>query len=435
MTTGVNPGKHGIFSFFEVGEGSVRTVNSTGKKWPSIWHLLSTKRKRVIVVNVPVTFPPDPVNGILITDMLTPAGATVFTYPDFMSKVLLRKGHNIGLPFRAGEGIPRDTNLSELSDSISQRFELFEWLLTQFDWDFSMIVFNEIDYAHHLFAPPAILELTRLYQEFDRGLSSLLGVIPRSDTTIFVVSDHGFNRATRAFRVNDWLSQIGLLHQNQTRKLSSRSFQIVADLGLRNRYVSELAHAAKRRTGKRFTKFMDKSVLLEEETVNGLRSVTVQPHKYVLLHDNAQNFSSEKLLSVVREQASRLVDESTGEKPIVEVLSRERLYNGMASVRAPDMVLKLKENYMACERMFGTKRLFHPINATVHEPEGILIVAGKGISSNATFGSPPMVWDIAPTVLHLLGVKNANGMDGRFMSEILIETPSRESEILPTVAS
>ena len=96
--TGMNPGKHGLFDFVKRAPNSywLRPVNRSHIRSASLWKLLSSEGKRVVVVNVPMTYPPEQVNGILITGLGTPAYKT-FTYPEDLSQVLVDRGYQADL--------------------------------------------------------------------------------------------------------------------------------------------------------------------------------------------------------------------------------------------------------------------------------------------------------------------------------------------------
>src|ERR1051325_3108768 len=81
--TGKNPGKHGIFEFVMREQGSSRqlAVNASLRQGRAIWDILSAAGQRVIVHNFPCTYPPRPLNGLLIADFMTPRGRRDFTYP------------------------------------------------------------------------------------------------------------------------------------------------------------------------------------------------------------------------------------------------------------------------------------------------------------------------------------------------------------------
>src|SRR5215813_7185109 len=81
--TGKNPGKHGIFEFVRLDQGSKRelAVNASFREGAAIWDLLSDSGRRVIVHNFPCTYPPRALNGLMIADFMTPRGRRDFTYP------------------------------------------------------------------------------------------------------------------------------------------------------------------------------------------------------------------------------------------------------------------------------------------------------------------------------------------------------------------
>ena len=66
--TGVNPGKHNIFGFIDRDPATYKQFIPTSyhMKAKTLWEVLSDAGRRVIVVNVPVTYPPRTVNGILV---------------------------------------------------------------------------------------------------------------------------------------------------------------------------------------------------------------------------------------------------------------------------------------------------------------------------------------------------------------------------------
>lgn len=68
--TGVNPAKHNIFEFFISKGYGIRLTNATDRKAKAVWELLSEKGLKVIVINVPMTYPPDRVNGIMISGIV-----------------------------------------------------------------------------------------------------------------------------------------------------------------------------------------------------------------------------------------------------------------------------------------------------------------------------------------------------------------------------
>ncbi len=127
MITGVNLAKHGIYAFVhrERATGRLQVINATHLRAERIWDILGRHGRQVVVINVPITYPPSQVNGMLVSGMLTPDLNRTFTYPPELGKELLAKvpGYTITvdraayLPGSKGE----DLFLTELARSIEKR--------------------------------------------------------------------------------------------------------------------------------------------------------------------------------------------------------------------------------------------------------------------------------------------------------------------------
>ena len=91
--TGKNPGKHGIFDFVIHRPGSYELVYTNGglRRGKTFWKVLSEADKRVVVFNVPMTYPPESVNGVLISGFDAPGVNSTFTYPSKLFQEI--KGH------------------------------------------------------------------------------------------------------------------------------------------------------------------------------------------------------------------------------------------------------------------------------------------------------------------------------------------------------
>jgi predicted AlkP superfamily phosphohydrolase/phosphomutase len=84
MVTGLNPGKHGIFWFTEdVPETyEYRFINGSFRKGKAFWRILSEEGQRVGIMNVPVSYPAEPVNGVFVSGIDSPsADDPRFTHP------------------------------------------------------------------------------------------------------------------------------------------------------------------------------------------------------------------------------------------------------------------------------------------------------------------------------------------------------------------
>src|SRR5205809_5458201 len=78
----------------EYGNARNARVQTKRKGGKAIWNILSEYGKQVLVVNVPATYPPEPVNGIMISGYMTPGTAVDFTYPTSFKEELFRVAPN-----------------------------------------------------------------------------------------------------------------------------------------------------------------------------------------------------------------------------------------------------------------------------------------------------------------------------------------------------
>ena len=81
--TGKNPGKTNIFDFLyrEKDSYNFHPNNSCRREGKEIWEILSEAGKKVVVCNIPVTYPVKKVNGCMISGFMTPYLARDYAHP------------------------------------------------------------------------------------------------------------------------------------------------------------------------------------------------------------------------------------------------------------------------------------------------------------------------------------------------------------------
>src|SRR5207244_7038058 len=139
ISTGMKPAAHGVYDFWEYDEqqepGTLRQahIQTHRKGRKAIWNILSEYGKRVLVMNVPVTYPPEAVNGIMISGYMTQSSNVDFTYPSSFKEELYRvvPEYQIDLDLRSFWRKPRAMEL--LIDATlrmtERRIELITYLL------------------------------------------------------------------------------------------------------------------------------------------------------------------------------------------------------------------------------------------------------------------------------------------------------------------
>lgn len=226
MMSGLDPGTLGCYGFQyhdERGYGPGRLSTSDTIRAPRVWDRLSTAGKRVCVLGVPQTYPPYPVNGVMVSGLLTPDSSAEFTHPTELKAELT---HNAGDYIIDAENFrtnDKDALLDRIRALMNNRFDVAEYLLSRERWDFFMMVDMSIDRLHHAFwrywdadhpqfdgGRRYAESVPRHYEEVDARIGRLLDRID-DDTTVFVVSDHGARALHGGFCINQWLVERGYL--------------------------------------------------------------------------------------------------------------------------------------------------------------------------------------------------------------------------------
>jgi predicted AlkP superfamily phosphohydrolase/phosphomutase len=83
MFTGVNPGKHSIFSFTcrNADRTKPHTASLLEVQSPTLWELIGSAGYRAGVMNVPITFPAQPLNGFMVSGFPAPGGCPQVVWP------------------------------------------------------------------------------------------------------------------------------------------------------------------------------------------------------------------------------------------------------------------------------------------------------------------------------------------------------------------
>ena len=145
--TGANPGKHGVFDFTRRLPGSYQIgfVSSRQRRLPTIWRLLSDAGRRVAVLGVPTTYPPEPLNGIMVGGFDSPVATGIdgsFVYPrSFYDEMRAAVGTYAFADFqelRIGPGW-HAAALPKLRAGIETKRALAEYVLGRETWDCFMV--------------------------------------------------------------------------------------------------------------------------------------------------------------------------------------------------------------------------------------------------------------------------------------------------------
>lgn len=458
--TGTNPGKHGLYDFVGRRKGSYQTwlSNASYRSEASLWNLLSEAGRRVTVFNVPLTYPIEPVNGLFVSGLLTPAGATDATWPPELLRDILDRvpSFNFSPPgvFSPGEELGFVQSITDLNRSTLQ---VARYLMGRRPWDFFMAVFMGVDIVGHFLwkqmvegaladpqaQTPAQARLSNAildaYRQVDASLSELIEAAGPG-VHVIVMSDHGFGSLERYIHINAWLREEGYLRLKRTPMTALK--RGMYRLGINPITVYETLRRAglgerMRRAGRRQSKLTPELLrrgFLSFSDVDWARtrlySIGFSGPLYLNLKGRepagtvSPGTEAEDLLGEVTERLRAMRNPETGEPLVGEIYRREQLYTGPRSEEGPDLVFLPRDMKNGSFGLleFGSNRWFTRASdrTGTHRMDGILLMTGPGIRRGAKLDESSIT-DIAPTVLALMGVPIPSAMDGHVLEKAMSE--------------
>jgi len=457
FATGKNPGKHGVFDFIRPMGGRFELVNASSFRTPTLWQILSQAGRTVGVMNVPVTYPPAPVNGFVIGGMLSPMSGD-FTYPsDLLDRYANRmKPYRIAPHVQYKEGNEAEF-AADLLEVVERRGEYALQLMADYPYDFLMFHFQATDWIQHAFwkfidpahpryDPQAAARfgpsLKQIYQRVDDFIGQMLDRLT-DDTTLVVLSDHGFGPLHYVVNLNLFLLEQGLLKlkRGAWTRLKTGLFRagltpasiwhLIERAGLQN-YVWQVSKSTRNQVVSKFLSFDD---------VDWSRTLAYSIGHVGQIYINLRGREPEGIVEpgeeykAVRQQViealQHLRHPQTGQSLVDKIIPGNQVAHGPYASQSPDLHLVLDGYRSIAFPLFATDN--HIVTRQIrgdsgcHRLHGIFITWGAGIRSNETVGDARIL-DLAPTILHLMGLPVPDDMDGRVLSEALTLTHPVEYE-------
>jgi predicted AlkP superfamily phosphohydrolase/phosphomutase len=409
MMSSKDPGTLGYYGFRNRADRSyerMTTATSLVVKEPLLWDFLGLADKKVILIGIPQTYPTRPVNGLMITDFLTPSVESNYTYPPELKAEIA--GWPDVHPYEFDVNDFRTPDKRKIRDSLvrmtDKRFALARRLMTGNPWDFFMMVemgtdrvhhafWQYMDPAHHRYEPGNPFEsvIVDYYEHVDRKIGELLEVIPKG-AYVFVVSDHGAQCMDGGVALNEWLVQQGYLVLHEYPSAPSRLE------GLRVDWAKTTAWGSGGYYGRVFL--------------------------------NVQGREPQGLIPVDQYEATRdklaAALEALGDpegRPIgTRVLKPEKLYKTVRGAAPPDLFVYFGDLRWRSVGTVGTGQIHTFENDTGpddanHAPEGMLIATGPGIEPLGPIDGMQLM-DVTPTVLRLFGLDAPDDLQGRVIAPI-----------------
>ncbi len=417
--TGLNPGKLGVFNFIK-SDGKPVTFRDISA--PAIWDIAGMSGHRSTVVNIRTTYPPKKLNGIMVSGM-APSEESEYTYPPEIKDVV-RGFHfeNEELREMWKNKVFNEKLFSMYTERLWRRYTIFKKLAEMHPSSLMIYYIEETDSIQHWYwnNPDAIL---KFFIEVDKIIADIIRRFRSWNIIIF--SDHGFHGAPRhIFNINTWLLNEGYLHLKYG---TAGKYSTVLAHHLSNyRFIREIIARNLKGTGKSteapaacgthsassaLRKF---PIFLNREKTCAVSSSSLPHGIWILRKDNYRRLCGEIISKLKNLRYS-------GKKVVQNAWHREEVFTGPYTGHVPDIVFLLNPEFDISTKLHHKpfSDIKHARSVGSHDKAiyGIFIASGAEIR--------PGIWldainitDLAPTILHILGLPVPRYMDGRVLTEI-----------------
>jgi predicted AlkP superfamily phosphohydrolase/phosphomutase len=441
--TGANAGKHSVFDFrvFDRAAREVWLVSSRDIQLPSLWQIATVHGCRVIAINVPVTYPPQPVNGIIIGGMLTPNEDRTLIYPSERFEEIFGRhpDYQVSPPTIAQRGTMGRRAFVDANIKVErQRYELALNLMTREPWDVFVLQNQCLDYIQHAyyhlldrtaaeFDPAGYAEVVRFYQAMDENLGRLAEAAPPG-TDIVVLSDHGFKLQHRLIHLAPWLRYEGyLVERIRPRQRLLQLARQIDVLKLRRHLAHLVLRDKETRFGAAATTALSRVEWTRSQAYVAIGSVFGCIYVNHDLVSDVEGVSEE-----LTHRLLQMTDPKDGRRVVARVLRGRDIYHGPFAHNGADLIAEPAEDYtFGAPSLVAHKEPFTDIDFDLeipggHHPDGILLWTGRGIRRRKDISADLM--DVAPTVLARMGLPVPDHMDGQVLQTPFETAPATRLE-------
>lgn len=427
LATGRSPGVHGIFDFFrmEPSEGRhIQFVSSKDVACATIWSIASANGLKVGAMNFPLMYPPPPVSGYVIPGWVPWKMLRLACHPRGLFERLKsipgldprEMAMDIKLEEKATEGC-REGEYGPWVELHIRReenwFKAFSRLSKEEGCRLEAVLFDGIDKLQHLcwrFIDPN--EARRLKEDWElqvregcleyfRRLDGIIGEMCRMagpQASVFLASDHGFGPTAEVFHLNAFLEQKGYLAWKDAAQHQPDSALLGVGQVARHTFLLDW-----RRT----------VAFATTPTSNGVHILVNSDGKSPGIPPGQYDSFCSRLI----EELGRVCSPSTGEPVVERVWRREEAFEGPCMSLAPDLTLTLRDGGLVS--ILPSRELVkrRPQLAGTHRPLGVFAARGPGIRQGFCCGELSIL-DVAPALLHALGLPVPSDFEGRVPEEI-----------------
>jgi len=429
IATGKMPEKHGIVNFIVKDRQSneSRPIDSTYRKTKAIWNILSDFGCTVGIIDWQVSFPPEKVNGYIITRLLFNEDNK--SYPSeeqeyFEAQVTLERPSKI-------EGETKwDRKIRDQNYAIDYAEAVGLAMRRKYDLDFFGIYTHAVDDVQHNFwkfrAPERfrdpvwelkdeeVEKYRSVIGDFNIRADRMIGKFLKAGHTVVVASDHGstFHTARKTFfQANRLLRVLGVLEFNEGEEEKG------VDFSRTEAYGGGFS---------RWDKYMGVTVNMQGREPRGVVPPEAQQ---TLIEELIEKLSPIKIVETGQPifkaimRAEDLPDKESKVVSEVDIIAHQERILFYAD---PSHHIEIEGRQYPLQDF-----LKYDVVSGKHALHGIFAAMGEGIKPGKI--ADAKMADVAPTLLYMMGLPVGKDMDGQvlvamFSKKYLQDNPVRYVE-------
>ena len=422
LYTGINPGNLGIFDFVKP-NGDIVDYHDVTE--PGLWDYLGERDVSMVVGAMRTTHPAPPVDGVFISDVLSPREEPQFVTPGTAREAgerFHRMRDDLEAAKKSGDDEQLLRTFIEFND---ERADVLLELLEEHDPAFALLWFGLTDGVQHYFWN----DREGLYEFFERFDERLAELLAARDGNLLVVGDHGFGPAiSHRFHLNDALYRGGYLSLRGGRagalltKLAYRASESYVSDQWKRRALA-LVNAVQRGTGGDSNGESGggpRTVVTPLDSLPGIDWSRTRAHLStrkgwgINLVDRNVTGDRDALRREIIDYLQG-IEAPNGKPAVKDAWFGEEVYWGRYGDQIPDIVFLANDEVRPRPSVVG--RLFTPradgsyVGSHESSREAVLMVDGPDVTAEGSVGHVDL-YDVLPTVLHLLGEPVPENVDG-----------------------
>ena len=397
----------------------------------------------VVALNLPMTFPPSPrTRGLIVGGLDSPsAEAALGRCPKLLDRLQAEGVHyHINTIWKR-----KPETFDELAHGVARTIDTYrsraraaEIADELVDWRLMVVQFQTLDsFQHrcwHLLAEGAetadaasIAEARRAMRALDDAIGRLLEMASAKGAAVAVLGDHGFGPFREKICVNEVLRRRGLLKSASWS--NQRRYRVARSLWKMRRYLG------RRFAGTRSAILRRPLSALAPIDWRQTRAFAVHGELAGLVYLNDRERFEDGALAATRQREQAEADALAAFREAVHPRTGEPLFEEVYAVREafgidpierrwPDIVAIPADGFQTRAKFSRGERLLvdDPTLTGTHRRVSALMVEGP--ASGTGGGHTAEMRDVAPTILHLLGLPPLPHMTGRVLTEMLAISPT-----------